>query len=55
MASWESLPTELKLAIVSTLHPDDVDALAKTNQASYQACVPARFRVSRRYQPQLLF
>ncbi|KXN84488.1 hypothetical protein AN958_12463 [Leucoagaricus sp. SymC.cos] len=44
MASWQSLPTELKLSIISILHPDDVDALAKTNQASYQACVPARFR-----------
>ncbi|KAF9447680.1 hypothetical protein P691DRAFT_731009 [Macrolepiota fuliginosa MF-IS2] len=44
MSSWQSLPTELKLTIISALHPDDVDSLAKTNQASYQACVPARFR-----------
>ncbi|EKM76449.1 hypothetical protein AGABI1DRAFT_63139 [Agaricus bisporus var. burnettii JB137-S8] len=44
MASWYSLPTELKLAIIAQLAPLDVDALAKTSQASYHACVPARFQ-----------
>ncbi|KAJ3567868.1 hypothetical protein NP233_g6081 [Leucocoprinus birnbaumii] len=44
MPSWSSLPTELKLNVIQVLAPADVDALAKTCQASYQACVPARFR-----------
>jgi hypothetical protein len=45
MASWHSLPTELRLSVIAELDPHDVDSLAKTGQASYQACVPARFRV----------
>jgi hypothetical protein len=34
----------MKLAIIDTLQLDDVKSLAKVDQRTYQACVPAQFR-----------
>lgn len=44
-SSWHTLPNEMKLAIVDTLDVDDVASFSKVDQRTYQACVPARFKV----------
>ena len=44
-SSWHTLPNEMKLAIVDTLDVDDVASFSKVDQRTYQACVPAQFRV----------
>ncbi|KAJ7599277.1 hypothetical protein C8J56DRAFT_916300 [Mycena floridula] len=43
-ASWKSLPTEMKLSIVDNLDLDDVKGLAKVDQSTYRACLPAIFK-----------
>lgn len=43
--SWHALPNEMKLAIIDTLELDDVKTFAKVDQRTYQACVPAQFKV----------
>lgn len=43
--TWDSLPNELKLNIVDRLDTQDLDALSKVDQRTYQVCVPAKFRV----------
>lgn len=45
-SSWHSLPNEMKLAIIDTLDVDDVKSLAKVDLRTYQACVPAQFKVT---------
>lgn len=42
---WHTLPNEMKLAIIDTLEVDDVKSFAKVDQRTYQACVPAQFKV----------
>ena len=44
-SSWHTLPNEMKLAIIDTLDVDDVKSFAKVDQRTYQACVPAQFKV----------
>lgn len=43
--TWHSLPNEMKLAIIDTLEAEDVKALSRVDQRTYQACVPAQFKV----------
>jgi len=43
---WSQLPPELKLAVADALLPfDAVKALASIDRATYNACLPATFRV----------
>ena len=44
-SSWHTLPNEMKLAIIDTLDVDDVKSFSKVDQRTYQACVPALFKV----------
>lgn len=44
-STWHALPTELKLAIVESLDKEDVQSLSRLDQKTYQACVPALFKV----------
>jgi len=44
-SSWHSLPNEMKLAIIDVLDAEDVNSLSKVDQRTYQACVPAQFKV----------
>ncbi|KAF6753669.1 hypothetical protein DFP72DRAFT_990646 [Ephemerocybe angulata] len=42
--AWQSLPTEMKLAVVDLLDKDDLESFARVNYRTYQVCVPAKFR-----------
>ncbi|KDR76484.1 hypothetical protein GALMADRAFT_120652 [Galerina marginata CBS 339.88] len=42
--SWNTLPNEMKLAIIDLLDEGDVKSLSKVDQRTYQACVPAQFK-----------
>ncbi|KAF9486210.1 hypothetical protein BDN70DRAFT_870298 [Pholiota conissans] len=42
--TWHSLPNEMKLAIIDNLDVEDVTALSRVDQRTYQACVPAQFK-----------
>ncbi|TFK39287.1 hypothetical protein BDQ12DRAFT_629820 [Crucibulum laeve] len=42
--TWSNLPTEMKLAIVDALAPEDVKSMSQVDQRTYQACVPATFK-----------
>lgn len=43
--TWHSLPNEMKLAIIDVLELEDIKSLSKVDQRTYQACVPAQFKV----------
>ncbi|KAF9458947.1 hypothetical protein BDZ94DRAFT_1225554 [Collybia nuda] len=43
-SSWNTLPNEMKLAVVDNLHPADIKAFSKVDQRTYEICVPATFR-----------
>ncbi|KAJ2936822.1 hypothetical protein H1R20_g275, partial [Candolleomyces eurysporus] len=43
--AWHTLPTEMKLLIVGSLGKDDLESFSRVDQRTYQACVPAKFRV----------
>jgi hypothetical protein len=44
-AAWHNLPAEMKLAVAESLAIDDVQALAKTDQSTYNSCLPLLFKV----------
>ena len=44
-ASWQALPNEMMLAVIDILDHEDIENLSKVDQRTYQACVPARFKV----------
>ena len=44
-STWHLLPTELKLAVVESLANGDLKSLSRVDQRTYQACVPALFKV----------
>ncbi|KAJ6499671.1 hypothetical protein C8R47DRAFT_295207 [Mycena vitilis] len=43
-ATWHTLPTEMKLAVVDNLDVVDARAFSAVDQQTYAACVPALFR-----------
>jgi hypothetical protein len=42
--SWQTLPNEMRLAIIDILEDEDVKSLSKVDQSTYQACVPTQFK-----------
>jgi hypothetical protein len=45
--TWNTLPTEMKLAIFDVLEGDDLRAASKSSISNYRLCAPALFKVSR--------
>ncbi|KAF9254991.1 hypothetical protein L218DRAFT_912819 [Marasmius fiardii PR-910] len=44
LASWSSLPAEMKLAVTETLNGGDIRALSLVDRSTYQACLPLMFK-----------
>ncbi|KAJ7434751.1 hypothetical protein B0H11DRAFT_2258036, partial [Mycena galericulata] len=44
MATWHTLPTEMKLAVVDNLDVSDARIFSTVDQRTYAACVPLLFR-----------
>jgi len=45
MPTWQSLPTEMKIAVVQLLPVDDVKSFSKASQGMYTLCIPITFKV----------
>lgn len=44
-ATWHTLPTEMKLAIIENLGREDLKSLSQVDQRTYQDCIPSFFKV----------
>lgn len=43
--TWNSLPTEMKMAVVNLLEAEDIESLSKVNMEAYYLSVPVIFQV----------